>query len=171
MLFLAGVAWSSLDTFDAASMGPGATPNGVDGTPSAGPGGGSSSSSSSGGNSGRTGGSSSAVAGAASESENTGAGGGGGAGGGSEGFVGPTRVVGSFGAVGSGLRAGGLGGMQGSAVGEEQGKKVMVRVHNDDIHTFEYVIATFSELGLVYQSVRGEVYGCGWVGGWTKMDG
>lgn len=34
-----------------------------------------------------------------------------------------------------------------------ENEEVVVRVHNDDVHTFDFVIATFREIGLSYESV------------------
>ena len=36
-----------------------------------------------------------------------------------------------------------------------------VRVHNDDVHTFEYVITTFSQLGIGYSEVMCMAILCG----------
>ncbi|CAM9192647.1 unnamed protein product [Ascophyllum nodosum] len=109
VLFLGDVAWSSLDTFDPASLESAAAPDQGGRTPGGGEHGG--------------------AAGA--------------------GFGGLGGAGGAF--FASGSQRGSLGGPyrrraqgQGARGGEGQ---VMVRVHNDDVHTFDQVIDTFRRLG------------------------
>lgn len=52
-----------------------------------------------------------------------------------------------------GNSGGGGGGSRGGGAGRAE-ETVMVRVHNDDVHTFEYVISTFTDLGISYHNVR-----------------
>lgn len=134
LLFLGEVAWSSLDTFDTSSLKPVTsdhkTPRG--GGDSSGPG------TSSGSGRGRRKGSAVAAAVSAGASQ-----------------AGGVRRIGGFGVTG-----GRLGSQQGQVRRRQQDtggsgdREVMVRVHNDDVHTFDQVILTLTEIGLPHQKVR-----------------
>lgn len=117
VLFLAGVAWSSLDTFDPAAPGPARTRSSEN---AGGAGTSASGASASGGDedSGEVGGRTYSL----------------------------RETMGGFTANGGGNSGGGSGGGEGRDM-------VMVRVHNDDVHTFDYVTAAFMDIGLDYQSV------------------
>ncbi|CAB1109421.1 unnamed protein product [Ectocarpus sp. CCAP 1310/34] len=121
VLFLTGVCWSSLDTYDPASQEPTAPAPGASG-------------SGSGGTRRRSGPSLSSSADNASSAAATFAGGGGSM------FFGNSGVAGG-------------GGGRGAGAGQAE-ETVVVRVHNDDVHTFEYVIGTLTDLGISYHNVR-----------------
>lgn len=133
LLFLGGVAWSSLDTFDTSSLklvtSDHKTPSG--GGDGSGPG------TSSGSGRGRR--KASAAAASAGSSQ-----------------AGGVRRFGGFAVAG-----GRLGSQQGQGRRRQQepggsgDKEVMVRVHNDDVHTFDQVIGTFTDMGLHPQKVGG----------------
>ncbi|CAM9469984.1 unnamed protein product, partial [Ectocarpus sp. 13 AM-2016] len=120
VLFLAGVCWSSLDTYDPASQEPTAPAPGA-------------SDSGNGGTRRRSGPSLSSPVDNTSSAAATPAGGGGG-----------SMFFGNSGGAGG-------GGGRGSGAGRAE-ETVIVRVHNDDVHTFEYVIGTFTDLGISYHN-------------------
>lgn len=139
LLFLVEVAWGSLDTFDISSLKPVMSDHKP---PSSGDGSSDSGTSSDSGRGRRKGWAAADSAGASQ--------------------AGGVRRTGSFGTTG-----GRLGSQQRQVrrrkqdTGGSGDKDVMVRVHNDDVHTFDQVIMTLTEMGLSRQKVgRGVLLYC-----------